>query len=282
MKSKIVVLLSSFLILFGITLINSCSGDDPQPIPTASFTASKTTANIGESIVFTNTSTEATSYQWSFGDGTTSTDESPTKTYTATGDYQVSLTATGPGGADQATQAITIEAGDEIYFIDYSEGLIQKFAVNNPDNMTTFLNVTGFGGPGLAYDATHGKIYFSDFEVTGEGKIWSTNVDSPSPDDIVTGLSEPYSIAVDEAGGKIYYADGAADLATPGSDVSYIYRANLDGSGAEPIVTMTGALFRPLALDLVNDKMYFYDVQAEILYISNLKIGFIGLLGNTV
>ncbi|WP_152285827.1 PKD domain-containing protein [Flavicella marina] len=55
-------------------------------------------ANDWKTIVFTNTSTNAVSYLWDFGDTTTSTDESPTKTFAGEGDYIVSLTATNDSG----------------------------------------------------------------------------------------------------------------------------------------------------------------------------------------
>lgn len=42
---------------------------------------------------FFNQSTDADSYLWDFGDGTTSTDESPEHTYTGRGNYDVTLTA---------------------------------------------------------------------------------------------------------------------------------------------------------------------------------------------
>ncbi len=274
MKSKIKLLLSGILLVCVITLIHSCSDDesdpDPDPAPTASFTASATTAEVGEEITFTNTSEDAVSYAWSFGDATTSTAESPTKTYTVAGVFTVTLVATGPGGTDESTQAITIEepeVGDEIYFIDADDEVINRFAVADPDDMSTFLEVVGKAGVGLAYDVTNEKIYFSDFNADEVGNIWSVNEDGTSLDDIVTDLYSPYGIALNVAAGKIYYADDE-DLA----GFSHIFRSNLDGSGAEAVVTVEGAAFRAVALDLVNNKMYYYDVSGTFgnLYIANL------------
>jgi hypothetical protein len=42
---------------------------------------------------FTNTSSNATSFSWSFGDGNTSTDANPSNTYTTNGTFKVKLTA---------------------------------------------------------------------------------------------------------------------------------------------------------------------------------------------
>ena len=57
---------------------------------------------------FVNTSTNATSYQWNFGDGGTSTEVSPSHVYQAVGDYPVTLTCTGPVGTLTASGMVSI------------------------------------------------------------------------------------------------------------------------------------------------------------------------------
>ncbi len=57
---------------------------------------------------FSNTSTNAASYLWDFGDGNTSTDPSPMHTYTANGNYTVTLTATNACGSTTTTEMIEI------------------------------------------------------------------------------------------------------------------------------------------------------------------------------
>lgn len=66
--------------------------------PIANFTASPTSGIRPLVVNFNNTSVAATSYLWTFGDGTTSTATNPTKTYSSVGTYTVKLTAT--SGAD--------------------------------------------------------------------------------------------------------------------------------------------------------------------------------------
>jgi PKD repeat protein len=59
-------------------------------------------------ISFSNNSCHATEYRWSFGDGTTSTDENPRHTYRNPGTYTVRLEAINDCGVDVSTQTITV------------------------------------------------------------------------------------------------------------------------------------------------------------------------------
>ena len=53
-------------------------------------------------------SPDITSWFWTFGDGTTSTSQSPSHTYAADGVYVVSLTATGPEGSITFYDTVTV------------------------------------------------------------------------------------------------------------------------------------------------------------------------------
>ena len=59
-------------------------------MPQASYSV-----GTGNNVTFTNTSTHATSYLWSFGDGQTDTASNPTHHYTASGSYHAYLVAIG-------------------------------------------------------------------------------------------------------------------------------------------------------------------------------------------
>jgi PKD repeat protein len=61
--------------------------------PTASFTPNQTSVYEGETITFNNTSDDTESSEWDFGDGSSSTDDSPSHKFTAPGTYNVTLTA---------------------------------------------------------------------------------------------------------------------------------------------------------------------------------------------
>lgn len=76
--------------------------------PTSDFT-SKADATTPRKIAFTNTSLNALSYSWDFGDGSTpSIEKAPTYTYPAAGTYTVTLTATGITGSADALKKTAI------------------------------------------------------------------------------------------------------------------------------------------------------------------------------
>lgn len=71
---------------------------NPQSPPAADFSVN-TTSTCGGSITFTDqTTNNPTSWYWDFGDGSTSTQQNPSHTYTTSGTYSVQLTATNPYG----------------------------------------------------------------------------------------------------------------------------------------------------------------------------------------
>ena len=67
-------------------------------------------------VTFTNTSQYASSYLWEFDDGSTSTEASPTHTFTTANIYRVKLTAFGDGGKDYAYQSVEAYRLPEIKF----------------------------------------------------------------------------------------------------------------------------------------------------------------------
>ncbi len=108
---------------FSVTVTNSrgCSmSSDPvsvtvNPNPTANFTF----AVNGSDVFFTNTSSGANTYSWSFGDSGTSTAASPSHTYAASGTYTVCLTAnTTPGCTNQTCQTIAGVAAPSVLIVD--------------------------------------------------------------------------------------------------------------------------------------------------------------------
>ncbi len=77
---------------------------NPCVPPTAAFVGAPTSGDYPLTVNFTNQSTGATSYSWTFGDGGTSSLQNPSHTYTSAGTFTVSLTATNSCGNDVETK----------------------------------------------------------------------------------------------------------------------------------------------------------------------------------
>jgi PKD repeat protein len=76
------------------------------------YTADGDETRTGTPIHFQSTiSGDATSWQWNFGDGTTSTERNPTHTFTATGTYRVTLTASNAYGSNSFSHTFHVYSG---------------------------------------------------------------------------------------------------------------------------------------------------------------------------
>ena len=90
---------------------------DPLMPPTAQFSAATTAVDTGDSITFTDESTNMpTSWSWTFsgGEPATSTDQNPTILYNTEGTYAVSLTVTNEDGETSETKVDYIVVADPV------------------------------------------------------------------------------------------------------------------------------------------------------------------------
>ena len=104
------------------------------------------------------------------------------------------------------------------------------------------------------------------------GKIQRANLDGSSPEALVTsGLVNPQGIALDVAGGNIYWTDSGTGGPNPLQE-DKIQRANLDGSNVETLLTFQNFLRVPrgIALDVAAGKMYWTDIVRDRIRRANL------------
>ncbi|MCP4149216.1 MAG: PKD domain-containing protein, partial [bacterium] len=92
-----------------VSTLNISSGTVP---PTAGFTGAPLSGSTPLTVNFTDQSLDATTWAWDFGDTDSSTEQSPSHTYTSIGTYTVSLTVTNSYGNDTETKTsyITVVA----------------------------------------------------------------------------------------------------------------------------------------------------------------------------
>jgi len=98
------ILQASELEIYGIPM----GGD----FPVADFTINNTVINMGNTVTFTNTSTNADSYLWDFGTAGTSTEANPAITFSNSGYFTVSLTAYKGEESDKITKTDVIVVND--------------------------------------------------------------------------------------------------------------------------------------------------------------------------
>ena len=144
-------------------------------VANANFMASSTTINAGESVTFTNTSLNASTYYWTFagGDPQNSTDVNPTVTYNTPGSYSVTLFAAGENSndietktnyitvlpvtsADFVASATEVFVGDSVFFTNLSENATSffwTFEGGNPETSTDENPVVTYSTPGY-YNVT--------------------------------------------------------------------------------------------------------------------------------
>lgn len=102
MAKSLLVIVLSLLLVSVVTL--SGAGCAEEEASVADFSATPTSGTTPLTVSFTDKSTgDIDTWQWDFGDGTTSTERNPTHSYTTAGDYTVKLTVTGPEGSDTKT-----------------------------------------------------------------------------------------------------------------------------------------------------------------------------------
>lgn len=100
--------------VFALLFMVSCTKEETAN-PVANFTfAPNDTIFYTDTLTFTNTSTDADSYLWNFGDGTTSTSANPTKLYSDDAvfgcdeTFTITLTATKKGKTSTVSKNVVV------------------------------------------------------------------------------------------------------------------------------------------------------------------------------
>jgi len=157
---------------------------DIPPIPVSSPIAGFSFVKDGNTVTFTNTSSNSTSYEWNFGDGGFSTEENPVYTYSADGDYTVTLTAMDDDMlSDQTSQVVSISSavftaadlssaegktwrldGESSYYVGPGQGSSEWWG-----------GIDAAGVIERACQLDDAFIFFDDgtFEIATQGQVWA-------------------------------------------------------------------------------------------------------------
>ena len=150
--------------VYSVTLIASGpSGSDTTTqqnfvtvggVPSPAFTSSNSQLNV----TFTNTTANATSYTWNFGDGSApGSAPNPSHTYANDGVYTVTLTATNACGSATSTQVVTVVSPPLAGFIANPSSGCAPFSIHfsnqSTSNATSFQWVFPGGSPATSTQA---------------------------------------------------------------------------------------------------------------------------------
>ena len=134
----------------------------PSGTPTADFSGSPVSGQAPLAVSFTDQSTGSpTSWSWDFGDGGTSTQQNPSHTYSAAGQYTVGLTATNSAGSNTAskTNYVTVSAAPVANFSGTPTTGPAPLTVNFTDTSTgsptSWSWTFGDGGTSTAQNPSH-------------------------------------------------------------------------------------------------------------------------------
>jgi PKD repeat protein len=147
----------------------------------ANFSGTPTSGVKPLAVAFANTSSgDYTTSKWYFGDGTTSTEQNPSHTYTNAGQFTVALTVSGPGGSNTLTRtgyiSVVHPPPDAAFSASPTAGvapLAVVFADESTGTISSWLWDFGDGTTGTARNPTHGYMqpgsYTVSLTVTGPG-----------------------------------------------------------------------------------------------------------------
>lgn len=174
---------SLLYILLLLCAATSCKKDDAKPAPVVVYTI----AVDGSQVTFKNTTTGAVSWKWDFGDGTSSTDQSPVHTYKGKGKYVPTLYATsGDGVTAEGSTVIRISKTSPIKLNDNSladwDTLTQNVMTAGPKGgvfkkakfdydgqyMYFYVEMSGKQSDGVIFD-----VYIDSDNSTGTGLLTS-------------------------------------------------------------------------------------------------------------
>ncbi|MBI5218944.1 MAG: PKD domain-containing protein [Bacteroidia bacterium] len=213
-----------------LVVTNGCGSDSSFRTvhianPEVSFSTPDFLFQVNTAVPFTNHTEGAVSYLWSFGDGTTSTLQNPTHTYTSYGLYAISLTATSVFGC-------TSIAYDTIYVHDlHVTAVVHDYSCYNfPDG---YIDITVTGGyPPYSYEWTHSgytqpvttqDLTFSTQIIDGDWTVVITDQNEISVSATYT-LNRPQdisftSVITDAVCGN----DGSISITAAGGTPPYMY-----------------------------------------------------------
>ena len=178
-------------------------------LPVANFSSNITKDYAPLSVQFTDLSENATGWNWDFGDGTNSSEQNPTHTYSAAGNYTVKLMVSNANGIALKLATINVltnnvlkATGPYAYITSYYNNTVS--VIDTATNKVTATVNVGSNPFGVAVSPDGTKAY-----VTNGGSNTVSVIDTAT--NTVTATVNvgkwPYGIAVSPVGTRVYVAN---------------------------------------------------------------------------
>ncbi len=157
---------------FGCFCFISCKKDSAKPAPFVFYEISVE----GNTVTFQNESRNAVSYEWDFGDGSTSTEENPVHTYPGKGKYVPTLYATSSDG-------VKAEASTVLHIAKTSSVKLDDNSLSDWDTITHNVVLAGAASGNFIqakydYDANYVYLYFEQKTTKAAGNIYDVYIDA--------------------------------------------------------------------------------------------------------
>ncbi len=213
------------------------------PSAVAAFTANTDTICLGQNATFTNGSTNASTYSWTFGDGSSSANQDPVHSYTATGSYTVTLIAHNANGCDDTiSSAVTVLSSTVTASFTQSPGSCAPVTINFTNASSGATTYTWTFGNGSSSTSQSPSTTYTTAGTYSVMLISSTNsscgVGTDTAYSIVTlGQSPALNVATQGSVSCNGGANGTASVTATGGSSPYSY---LWAPSAATTATATG------------------------------------------
>ncbi len=197
----------------------------PNPVPDFSFND----VCLGDTVHFVNTTTivpnEPLTYEWTFGDGTSSTDTDFNKIYSTQGSFSVTLVVTSSNGCQSSvTKTVNVYPIPTVNFVcqPVCEGNASIFQNNSYPDDGSLNYLWNFGDGNLSVDENPNHLYLNAGIFNVELIATSVYGCSDTTHQDVTVYPAP---AVD-IGDTIYHCDNSYILNAQNAGMSYLWSTN--------------------------------------------------------
>lgn len=270
--------LSLVLVLIALAIgFTSCEKDDAPPTVKAQFEASSLAVAINETISFTNYSIGATSYEWNFGNGETSTEENPKHVYTSGGVYEVKLYAENAGVKDSIKKVVTVS--EFSYIVNYGGYSGEKSTISLYDKVNDEITngyYTLSNGTHMISNAQYAYNYMNKVFFMGNNLDQIYHVDANSfkqtSNGITEGVIKPRNcVGVD----GILYVSCWGGTVWNDNSLSYIAKVDVATDAVIGKIALPGG---PEGIAYANGKIYAalnYDKKIAVIDVATEAISYI-------